>query len=178
MVGDWSNWIPRIEALKSETCRTGAATIRALPPSDDTWASSSRTRRSSEACWFQKRSTTTLPLAIAVRTAAGELVAFGVASGRCAALGARVGVAAVLAGVAGAAEAEVAPPPEACWMRWLTASDWPAAPRALVMALPRPPGIELPGPCAGDVEVAAVLGAAVFAGVGELLSPFGRSATM
>src|SRR5438270_827705 len=80
MVGDWRTWMPRIDALKSETWRTGADTSSARPACEDTCANSSRTLRSSEALPFQKRSATTLPLAIAACTAAGDEVAFGVGS--------------------------------------------------------------------------------------------------
>src|SRR5947208_189749 len=91
--------------------------------------------------------------------------------------------AAAVAGLAAAAVdgagAEVAPP-VARWTRWLAASDWPAAPRALVTARPRPPGTDLPGPVAGDVEPCAGWCAAGLADVEEPpppVSPFGRSAT-
>src|SRR2546430_16120139 len=102
---------------------------------------------------------------MAAATAADAGVAFGVAAGRWAgrALRAPRLAAEAGAGAVGAVEVEVEPAPVACWTRWLAASDWAAAPRAFVTARPRPPGIELPGPWAGE-GVACVAGVAGGAG--------------
>src|SRR6476469_8073859 len=110
---------------------------------------------------------------MAAATAVDAGVAFGAAAG-CGAGRAAGFAAGARAGGAGAVEVGVEPPPEACWTRWLVASDWAAAPRAFVMALPRPPGIELPGPCAGEV----VVDLAGFAAVDDPASAFGRNASM